>query len=108
MNVNITYDNGLGMLARKIEADFSGIIAAAAQTVCDSAKSMCPVDTGTLQSSIKVSVNGSSAEISADTDYAAYVEFGTSKMAPQPYLVPALLQSREAIIASAANAITDM
>ena len=28
--------------------------------------------------------------ISADTEYAVFVEFGTSKMAAQPYLVPAL------------------
>lgn len=108
MKVNITYDNSLAALAEKFEEQLGVIMEAAAQAVCDSAKSMCPVDTGALRSSINVSVNGNRAEISADTDYASYVEFGTSKMAPRPYLVPALLQNREAIITAAADVITDM
>lgn len=33
---------------------------------------------------------GLMAVVGANTDYAAYVEIGTSKMAAQPYLLPAL------------------
>ena len=45
------------------------------------------------------------AVISADTEYAVFVEFGTSKMAAQPYLVPALLSNTQAILSAIAEAI---
>ena len=47
----------------------------------------------------------SPAVISADTEYAVFVEFGTSKMAAQPYLVPALLSNTQAILSAIAEAI---
>ncbi len=98
MKVSVTYDGGFSALSKRIEENIEAIVAAGAEAVAQSARDMCPVDTGKLQSSINVSTNASSAEISADTDYAAYVEFGTSKMAAQPYLVPSLLLNTEAIL----------
>lgn len=105
MNVNITYDNGLAELAQRIEGSISEIIAAGADRVCENAKSICPVDTGALRDSISVNTEGNRAEISANTDYAAYVEFGTSVMAPQPYLVPSLIGNSGAVLAAMADAI---
>lgn len=102
MKVSITYDSGFAAVAERIRENIEEIIAAGAEGVAQSARDMCPVDTGKLQSSINVSVNGSSADISADTDYAAYVEFGTSKAAPQPYLVPALLLNSESVLSAIA------
>lgn len=57
----------------------------------DTAKELAPVRTGTLFRSIhhEISGGGLSAEIGTDVEYAGYVEFGTSKMAPQPYMGPA-------------------
>ena len=40
-----------------------------------------------------------------DTEYAVFVEFGTSNMAAQPYLVPALLSNTQAILSAIAEAI---
>ncbi len=94
MQIDINYDNGLSDIANNIE-NFADIIGQGAQTVCESAKSLCPVDTGRLQSSINVQPGGNTAVISADTEYAVFVEFGTSKMAAQPYLVPALLSRKQ-------------
>jgi HK97 gp10 family phage protein len=54
------------------------------------AKGNAPVDTGTLRSSISAEISGLSAEVSATTEYADYVEYGTSRMRPQPYMGPAL------------------
>lgn len=105
MNVSITYDNGLAEIAQRIEGSLGEIIAAGAEAVSQSAKSMCPVDTGALRDSISVSAEGNRAEISANTDYAAYVEFGTSKMAPQPYLVPSLIGNSGAVTSAMADAI---
>ena len=101
MQIDINYDNGLS----DIENNFADIIGQGAQTVCESAKSLCPVDTGRLQSSINVQPGGNTAVISADTEYAVFVEFGTSKMAAQPYLVPALLSNTQAILSAIAEAI---
>lgn len=105
MNISINYDGGISSLCEKLTGSIEEIISAGGECVKDSAVSLCPVDTGTLRNSISVSVNGSNAEISANTDYAAYVEFGTSKMAPKPYLVPALLENADSIISAMAEAI---
>lgn len=51
-------------------------------------------DTGRLVNSIRSDVSGKSAEVSANTEYAAALEFGTSKMEPRPYLVPAMEKER--------------
>ena len=70
MQIDINYDNGLSDIANNIENNFADIIGQGAQTVCESAKSLCPVDTGRLQSSINVQSGGNTAVISADTEYA--------------------------------------
>ncbi len=50
----------------------------------------CPVDTGNLRSSLNFSVSEDEAEIGTPVEYAPYIEYGTSRMAAQPYLRPAL------------------
>lgn len=59
------------------------------------AKTLAPVDTGFLKNSIHTVIQTNnfrvySAEVIADANYASYVEYGTSRMAPQPYMQPAL------------------
>ncbi|MNI82213.1 hypothetical protein D3C73_1389020 [compost metagenome] len=59
------------------------------------AKTLSPVDTGNLRSSIKtsdlrgVSQDSPEAEVRASANYAIYQELGTSRMAPQPFMRPA-------------------
>lgn len=59
------------------------------------AKKLCPVDTGRLRNSIThgVDYSDTTAYIGTNVEYAAYVEFGTSKTAAQPYLEPAVLDN---------------
>ena len=56
------------------------------------AKGFCPVDTGFLRSSIGVDLDmaAASAVIGPTAEYGAFVEFGTSRMAPAAYMGPAL------------------
>lgn len=58
------------------------------------AKQNCPVDTGRLRSSITNELGQDSqglvATIGTNVEYAPYVELGTSLMAAQPFLLPAL------------------
>ena len=103
MEINVTYSGSLEALAAQIEERVGEAVAAGAEAVAENARSVCPVDTGALRDSISVSLG---AEISANTDYAAYVEFGTSRMAAQPYLVPSLLGNENAVLSAMAAAIT--
>lgn len=67
------------------------------------AKRTVPVLSGDLKRSIVLQVSGSDDEAIlqvgvdqdvADVDYGRYVEEGTSRMAAQPYLRPAVYQAR--------------
>lgn len=78
-----------------------------ATAIRDDAKSLAPVDTGSLKQSIRLQVYHKSGTfvkkvgVSAGgyvtnpktkrkVDYASYQEFGTSKMPPHPYMRPAI------------------
>lgn len=55
------------------------------------AKSLAPVRTGNLRASIGVTTTGDlAAEVGPTANYGKYVEFGTWKMAPRPYMSPAM------------------
>lgn len=53
-------------------------------------KRLAPVDTGTLRDSIRHRVEGTTvtAGPGREVNYAIFVEFGTSRMAAQPYVRP--------------------
>jgi HK97 gp10 family phage protein len=68
---------------------------------------LVPVDTGYLQSTIYSLAEGMQLEIGATADYASYVEFGTYKMAAQPYLRPAFDGWMNAVEAAFKNVIAE-
>ena len=91
---------------RAVKGEAVKAIYKAALIVERDAKILCPVDTGRLMNSITHDVN--EAEISARVGipprfdntsmmYGVYVEMGTSKMAAQPYLRPALEKNKGTI-----------
>jgi HK97 gp10 family phage protein len=55
------------------------------------AQNLVPVDTGALKGSIGPDLDGDGLGfiVGATMSYAAHVEYGTSRMSPQPYLMPA-------------------
>jgi HK97 gp10 family phage protein len=53
-------------------------------------------DTGRLIGSIRADVAGKEASVSANTVYAAPLEFGTRDIAPRPFMIPALEAERPA------------
>lgn len=54
-----------------------------------------PVDTGALRSSIETVITGAMSAIIQDgVEYGIFVELGTSRMAAQPFLTPAVEQVR--------------
>lgn len=71
------------------------------------AKAFCPVDTGNLRNSIRSSFAGSNAtiaqgEIDATADYAAYVEYGTSRKGPAAFIGPAFDRQGPVFVAATA------
>ena len=63
---------------------------AALDTMAD-AKTLAPVDTGNLRNSITTDARQGDlvAVVEATASYSAYIEWGTSKMRPQPFMRPA-------------------
>lgn len=79
---------------------------AGARIVETYAKIACPVDTGFLRNSITVDeVTPMEAIIAPHTDYAEHVEFGTSRMAAQPYMRPAIDEHENEIVQAVSNTV---
>lgn len=67
------------------------------------AKINCPVDTGNLRSSIHTeltdqSSNSAEAGVSPSANYGGFVELGTSRQRPKPYLRPAADENESRIV----------
>jgi len=59
------------------------------------AKKRCPVDTGNLQASITPVIESwAVGYVGTNVHYAPHVEYGTRKMAAQPFLEPAFLEGK--------------
>ena len=85
--------SNVAVVQKAIEARAESVLTSAADLVKTSARLMVPVDTGDLLNSIDTKQEGLTARIGSDIHYAAHVEAGTSKMAAQPYLRPALMEN---------------
>lgn len=111
MGVSVTIngaENAIGILDELQEGINEGItrgVSEAGEIVVTEAKANCPVDTGNLRSSINKQASGNTCTVGTNCEYAGYVEFGTYKMAAQPYLVPALLNNVDAIVSAVTDAI---
>lgn len=83
--------------AQALERMSDGALTRALERVADlaleRARENCPVRTGRLKNSLKREIGAGEAVISANTDYAVYVELGTGKTAPQPFLQNTLFET---------------
>lgn len=90
-------------LARRLLDAVQAVVPDALDEICAEAVNLCPVDAGQLRSSLHVrmgeSPSGAQGEVVADVPYAAFVELGTYKSAPQPYLYPAFALVRPRVAA---------
>ena len=94
-------------LVKELNENIEKILDDAAQKALDEALSKVPVRTGLLKSSIFLKkINEKTFELSAGGGkykergkpyYAPFVEFGTRKMAPRPYMLPAWEQAKKII-----------
>lgn len=81
----------LTQAANDIAPAASMVVRKAALDTVAEAKTFCVVDTGYLRSSIGMTMDGDGlgAEVGPAAAYGAYVELGTSRMAPRAFLGPA-------------------
>lgn len=87
VSVKVNY-NRFPQLRGTIREGASRVIRKCALSIEADAKAECPVDTGTLVNSIstETTAGGLEATVSTDSGYGAYVNFGTRRMAPRPFM----------------------
>lgn len=98
------------LLDKDIQRILSNAVSQGAAVVERSAKQKVRVDTGRLRNSIremkKVESPGrSESQVGTDVEYGPDNEFGTARMAAQPYLRPAVDENQEEIKAAIEQAI---
>lgn len=85
----------------RVKKDVDAILAGGALDIESSAKEFVKVDTGLARSSIAmIKESARKYKISCNVKYAMFLEFGTVKMAAQPFMFPAYLLHRDDIIAA--------
>lgn len=79
---------------QQMEVDSEDALVRVGLQVQSKARSLCPVDTGRLRSSIIMTKGrdgtGFYVEVGTNVSYARFVEFGTHKMRARPFLLPAV------------------
>jgi HK97 gp10 family phage protein len=97
--MGITID-GLDELKSRIDAyvsNMGSVIAADVEQECGAAvdrmQSTCPVRTGYLRDHIVLArADEHGAEIDSEAPYSGFVEFGTRRMAAQPFFEPSIVE----------------
>lgn len=85
----------LQQLRQELRPRAAAVIAGAAFEVESATKRLAPVDTGALRNSIAAMQKGELLWwVEVGVEYGRFVEFGTSRMRAQPFLVPGVEQVR--------------
>lgn len=91
-------------------ATWRAVVRKTAKDIQATAKTLAPVDTGNLKGAIvtsdlrAVSTSGTiGAAVQAKANYSGFVELGTSRMAPQPFMGPAADKHSPAFAAAMAE-----
>lgn len=77
-----------------------GVVGKATQVTKSQAQSRAAVLTGELRGSITGKTSGLTGTVTASSEHAIYNEFGTSRMAPQPFMYPALTDAEQPFISA--------
>lgn len=86
----------LDTAAREVPALTRGVVHRMGEQTVSGAKAIVPVRTGALRNSISVAYgtdDGWWFQAGPTLEYGPYIEWGTSRMAPQPYMGPAFEQA---------------
>jgi len=96
----------LRILGNVLAGAMAEAVTASAARAADCAREMVPVDSGALRASISTGTKGAlRTAVFAAAPHAAMVEYGTSRMPPRPYMLPAAQEVREGFFADARAAV---
>ena len=85
------YAADLARVANKLEPMAARRALKVAESAAAMAQSVAPVETGALKGGIEAErLKGGAVAVNADVHYAYFQEYGTSKMAPNPFMGPAV------------------
>lgn len=88
------YESNIDKAVDNIRLAKQRTLTAIGQNVVSGATLLSPVDTGNLRQSLTYKVMLNEVQIGTNVEYAPYIELGTVKMNAQPFLEPAVSQSK--------------
>lgn len=97
-------DAAIHRATRQLQNGIEVAVSDTTEGIRDEARYMAPVLSGELRSSIQASAEGSEGEVTVGAEHARFVEFGTSRMAAQPFLFPASEIERNRFVDRVKNA----
>lgn len=82
---------------KEVEEEVKSLVKETSYKIERTAKQLAPVRTGHLVRNIKTRFNkgGLVGVVTSNAEYSIYVEYGTRKMAAQPYMTPAAFQHQD-------------
>jgi HK97 gp10 family phage protein len=96
-------ENLQSYLVEELQQNVSNAISTVGEEMLERAQSIVPVRTGYLRSTIAfIQISSWQFQLVARASYAGYVEWGTSRMAAEPYMTPAF-QAYQAQMLQAVN-----
>ncbi len=100
IHAKLTYDRNMSAnFSKGLKSLLGRAVAKIARDAEGQMKTMCPVDTGFLKSSILAVQTGPGQwQITVGASYGIYIEMGTVKMAARPFFYPALAIVQPAFI----------
>lgn len=99
----------MGRVSAVVRDGAARVLAATAARVVADAQATAPVDTGNLRNSIGASPDGELRWVIGPTaNYGIYVELGTSRMRPQPYLAPAADRNTPGFVTAMQQVVTGL
>jgi phage protein, HK97 gp10 family len=96
--------NRFAEIAARLPQETGEIVQKTLLAIETTAKMKAPVDTGALRASIQNEMEEeTSGVVYTNQEYSQFVEFGTSKMAAQPYMTPAAEGERSHFLSDMSN-----
>lgn len=87
----ITYDaSGLNSILKNIKSNKEAALTQVGERTVKRAKELAAVDSGEMRDKINYEIDRGVLYIKADANHSGFVEYGTSKMAAQPFMTPAI------------------
>ena len=77
-------------VASGLDARANAVAEKVGQGALRTAKANAPVESGTMRRNVRLVRKGSTSVVESSTFYAAFQEYGTSRMAPNPFMSPAV------------------